>query len=393
MTRPTLCPSCVASSGVRVRRAASRAMRSSPASVAASRGLALARPLLGQQGVVASDQTLAGIVGADELGQVLLVEQRQLQRLGLDQGAHLPRPQRADPPQPRMTLELVDLHLCQQAPVPDQHHPLKPEALAQLQDLVHDGVRVGGVAGIGFDRDRGSARRAQHGVDDLGLAALAVAVVAETRQRTGAPLVVAPAHVGEHRRAFVQVALGETALDARLAGEQPVHRLVQVVLVGAAQVELLGQRGGLPPPGGGELRGGVEQPSHDHGQDPVALGRALRGDEPVQAQAPGHGEQGVDVAMGEGAFDGEGVFGADEALSLEHPAKALDLLRGPVGEVRQGAFADPTAFAPAFSKEHRGPGVAVGDGFNVHGNDHIPYPSMMSSNIGSITWEQESLRI
>ena len=35
-------------------------------------------------GFVARDQALAGIVGADELGQVLLVEQRQLQRLGLD---------------------------------------------------------------------------------------------------------------------------------------------------------------------------------------------------------------------------------------------------------------------------------------------------------------------
>ena len=186
------------------------------------------------------------------------------------------------------------------------------------------------------------------------------------------------------------MALRETALDARLAGEQPVHRLVQVVLVGVAQVELLGQRGGMPPPGGGELRAGVQQPSHDHGQDPVALRRTLRGDEPVQPQTPGHGQHRFDMAMGEGAFDGERFLGTDQALSLEHPAKALDLLRGPVGEVGQGAFADPTAFAPAFSKQRRGPGVAVGDGFNVHGNDHIQIRSLTSSNIGAITWEQKS---
>ena len=335
--------------------------------------LALARPLLGQQRVVARDQALAGIVGAGELGQVLHVEQRQLQRLGLDQGAHLHRPQRADPSEPRMALEVVDLDLCEQAPVADQHHPLESEVLAQLHDLVRDGVGVGGVARIGLDRYRASAWSAQDGIDDLGLGALAVAVVAKAHQRAGAPLVIAPAHVGEHRGAFVQVALGEPALDALLAREQPVHRLVEGVLVGVAQVELLGQRGGVPSPGGGELRGGVEQPLHDHGQDPVALGRAFGGDEPVQAQAPGHGEQGVDVAVGEGAFDGEGVFGADEALALEDSAQGVDFLCGPVGEVGQCAFADSAAFAPAFSQEDGGAGVAVGDGFDVHGNDNILY--------------------
>ena len=64
--------------------------------------------------------------------------------------------------------------------------------------------------------------------------------------RTGAPFVVAPAHVGEHRRTFVQMALGEPALDALLAREQPVHRLVQGVLAGITEVERFGQRRGVP---------------------------------------------------------------------------------------------------------------------------------------------------
>ena len=238
--------------------------------------------------------------------------------------------------------------------------------LAQLHDLVGDGVGVGGVARIGLDRHRASARSAQDGIDDLGLAALAVAVVAKAHQRTGAPLVGAPAHVGEHRGAFVQVALGEPALDALLAREQPVHRLVEGVLVGIAQVECLSQGGGMPPPGGGELRGGVEEPLHDHGQHPVAFGRAFGGDEPVQAQASGHGEQGVDVAVGQGAFDGEGVFGVDEALALEDSAQGVDLLCGPVGEVGKGTFAHAHALAPAFSQEDGGAGVAVGDGFDIY---------------------------
>ena len=42
-----------------------------------------------------------------------------------------------------MTLEVVDLDL--QAPVADQHHPL--EVLAQLHDLVRDGVGVGVLPG------------------------------------------------------------------------------------------------------------------------------------------------------------------------------------------------------------------------------------------------------
>ncbi len=79
------------------------------------------------------------------------------------------------------------------------------------------------------------------------------------------PFVIARAHVGEHRGAFVQVALGEPALDTLLAHEQPVHRLAEGVLVGVAQVEFSGQRGGVPSPGGGELRCGVEEPLHDHG--------------------------------------------------------------------------------------------------------------------------------
>jgi len=41
---------------------------------------ALAGAVGGQQGVAAGDQPLAGVVGVGDLGQVVLVEQRQLQR-------------------------------------------------------------------------------------------------------------------------------------------------------------------------------------------------------------------------------------------------------------------------------------------------------------------------
>ena len=59
--------------------------------------------------------------------------------------------------------------------------------------------------------------------------------------RTGAPFVVAPAHVGEHRRTFVQMALGEPALDAApgARGSQSIASY-RGVLAGITEVELFG---------------------------------------------------------------------------------------------------------------------------------------------------------
>ena len=45
----------------------------------------------------------------------------------------------------------------------------------------------------------------------------------------------------------------------------------------------------------------MEQPFHDHGEAPVGLDGAFRGDEAVESQAPGHGEQGLDMGVGDGA--------------------------------------------------------------------------------------------
>ena len=166
------------------------------------------------------------------------------------------------PTQPGVAPEVLDAHLRGQAPVPDRHHPFEPEVPTQFEHLVRNGMGVGGVARIGPDR-----------VDHVGPPAFAVAVAAEAHQRAGAALVTAPAHVGEHWPAFPQVAPGEPAFNAPLVREQPVHRPVQGVPVGIAQVEFPGQCRGMPQPGRGELRGRMHQAFHDHRHDPVALGR------------------------------------------------------------------------------------------------------------------------
>lgn len=105
-----------------------------------------------------------------------------------------------------------------------------------------------------------------------------------------------------------------------------IHRIVEVVLVGIAVAESFGQGDVVPQPDGGELEGGMGQPFHAHGDDPASLGGVLRGDEAVESQVPDHGgEQRFDMAVGDGAFDGDGVLGAAQALALEHSVKALDL--------------------------------------------------------------------
>ena len=58
----------------------------------------------------------------------------------------------------------------------------------------------------------------------------------------------------------------------------------------------------------------------------------------------------------------------------------------PIGEVGQGGLAGLAAFAPAFAQEDGGWGIAVGDGFDVHGSHYaqaIPHSKVKLL----ITWE------
>ena len=135
----------------------------------------------------------------------------------------------------------------------------------QLVYLVGDRGRVAAVARIDLHRHRHAALTGQDPVDHLPLARLAVAAVAEAHQRAGPALVIAGGDVVEHRRRLPQVAPGQLLLDPLLALEQPVHGGIEIVLVGVLDPELLGQGGGVPEPGGGQLGDGLDQPLDDHG--------------------------------------------------------------------------------------------------------------------------------
>jgi len=117
-------------------------------------------------------------------------------------------------------------------------------------------MKVFGIVGVAvIDRhpNRAAAPIGEQPVVHLQLALFAVAIVPELGQRAGDSLEVARAQVVEHQTPLAEMTRGELLFDCPLALQQPVHRRVEVVLVGIGNVELFGQRRGVPPAGGGEL--------------------------------------------------------------------------------------------------------------------------------------------
>ena len=72
---------------------------------------------------------------------------------------------------------------------------------------------------------------------------------------------------------------GELLLDLSLAFEQPVHRRIQIIFIGAAHAELLGECARMPPAGGGELGMRSEHAGGDECQDAIAFRAWPRADE------------------------------------------------------------------------------------------------------------------
>ena len=88
------------------------------------------------------------------------------------------------------------------------------EALLQLGDLDAKGGRVAGRAFEDLDGHGAAVGRAEQAIDDLQLALLAVAVVAELGERAAAAFHVARCHVVEHQRAAGEMAPGAVSIAA-----------------------------------------------------------------------------------------------------------------------------------------------------------------------------------
>ena len=133
-------------------------------------------------------------------------------------------------------------------------------------------------------------------------------------------------------------------------------------------------------PGGGELGGGFEDPADDQGEDEIAAAIAVGAEDAVEADLAGGAERGGDMAVRQGAGDGEGVaLGGDDGAAFEHAAQPFDVGGGPVGQVAEGALPDLAALAIALAQQDRGGRVPVGDGFDIHGGSmSTPAPAYKS---------------
>src|SRR4029078_9626127 len=105
-----------------------------------------ARSLLGKQRIAADDQALAGIVGRGDLGEVVLIEQGELDHARRDETGDLWRPQSGDEVEAGWLHRLFDAGLSDHAAIADQHYPLELEALIDLADFACDRLRLDDLA-------------------------------------------------------------------------------------------------------------------------------------------------------------------------------------------------------------------------------------------------------
>jgi len=227
------------------------------------------------------------------------------------------------------------------------------ESLAELIHLVDHGRGVAGVARVNLDAHGPTRLIGEQSVEDHGQL-LSVTVMTEASQGTGLAFVVAGARVIEHEPSVFQVTSGQLGFYTRLSREEPVEGGVELIDLRILHPELLGQGGGVPEPGGREFRAGFDEPLGDHGQHELAFSAGLGGDQRRDPELAHGSQDGFHVAMWARAGDDEGVLGADELIPLQESAEGLDLLCGPMREIRESALADPALFAPGLTQEYGG---------------------------------------
>ena len=163
------------------------------ASVAASRSSRLRVRSAASSGLRQTISRSPGILGRGDRRHVALVEQRHLQRPGLDQRPDRRRAQRGDPVEPGRASSSSMRAWVIMPRSPTSTTRSRREAFLELVDLGRQGARIAGVAVEHLDRHRAAVGGAQQAVDDLQLALLAVAVVAAPGQRAAAALHIARA--------------------------------------------------------------------------------------------------------------------------------------------------------------------------------------------------------
>src|ERR1700730_4894448 len=121
--------------------------------------------------------------------------------------------------------------------------------------------------------------------------------------------------------------------------------------------------------GGGKLGPGIEDAADHQGQDEVAAAVAVRAEQPIEADLARGAEGRVDMTMRQRADDGNGILVlGNNGAAFEQGLEGADQLVRQVGEVHQRALLDLARLAVALAQQDGRGRVAIGDGFDIHGN-------------------------
>jgi hypothetical protein len=135
----------------------------------------------------------------------------------------------------------------------------------------------------------------------------------------------------------------------------------------------------VKPASGSQFGGGLDDAGDDHGDDEIALAAGNWIEDGIQMQVAQAAEHGGDMAVRQGTGDVEGLWQrgrGDSQRAGQCQAEGVNLLRGEMSDVGNGASFDFTVEAIGFAEEDGGRGVAVGHGGDVHAyiilsNKHI----------------------
>jgi hypothetical protein len=258
-----------------------------------------------------------------------------LQRPVVDQRLDLRGAQCADPVQLGGAQLVADARGGEHAPIPDQGDVGQLEPGFELGDLGGQGFRVAGVAVEHLDGDRHPGRRAQQPVDDLAAAFDSVAGVPDLPERAAVALERRRGHVIKHQRAVNQMPGGQGVFDRLLARQRPVHRGVQVVLIGARDIEYLAQGagGGLgaQPARDRQFRSRFDDLPDQHGQHQIAVARGGGVDQLGHAQrGGGAGHRGhMSVRQAAGDVKDRRQIPVRRRQALERALQPADFVLGP----------------------------------------------------------------
>src|ERR1700758_697875 len=125
---------------------------------------------------------------------------------------------------------------------------------------------------------------------------------------------------------------------------------------------------------------GIEDAADHQGQDEVAAAVAVRAEQQIEADLARCAEGLVDMTMRQRAGDGNAVrFLGNNGAAFEQFPEAGDPLVRPVGEVQERALLDLASLAVALAQQDGRGRVAIGDGFDIHGNIIAMFPAYESN--------------